>query len=189
VALFNHDMNAPLARVSNGKLQLHDSPEALNATIRLNPKVQAHRDLFENCKDQLINACSFAFSANKGGENWTQEYDDGGIPYVLRSVSSAKLFDVSLLSAPPAYGEGATAVQARSLAYRYSVESEAVKRARMGGIFGPDGLIHLSLEERLLATAYDIRKDREAMEAAEREDEAKRWAEKLEREFQAWRKS
>ena len=167
VALYNHDMNSPLARVSNGKLKLTDSPESLNAVILLNPKVQAHRDLYENCKDNLINACSFAFSANGGGEKWTQETDEDGRSYVLRSVTAAKLFDVSLLSAPPAYGNGATSVQARSLAYRYSVEPEAVKRARMGGVFGPDGKIHLSLSERLLAAAYDIRKDREAFEAAE----------------------
>jgi HK97 family phage prohead protease len=122
VALFNHDMNSPLARISNGKLQLHDSPEALTATIRLNPAVQAHRDIYEHCKDGLVNACSFAFSPNDGGETWTQETDEDGRSYALRSVSSAKLFDVSLLSATPAYGNGATSVQARNLAYRYSVE-------------------------------------------------------------------
>ncbi len=176
VALYNHDQNSPLGRISNGTLKLHDSPDALTATIRLNPKVSAHQDIYHLAQDQTIKDCSFAFSANDGGEKWTQENDEDGRSYVLRSVSSAKLFDVSLLSAAPAYGSGATAVQARSLAYRFSAEPIR----KLNGVFGPDGKIHLRLEEQILAQAYVIRKDQEAYEAAEQ----KRWA--SDREYQAW---
>jgi HK97 family phage prohead protease len=47
-------------------------------------------------------------------------------------------------------------------------------------VFGPDGKIHLSLEERILAQAYVIRKDREQFEA----DQQERW--KNDASYQAW---
>jgi HK97 family phage prohead protease len=151
---FNHDQNAPLGRVSNGKLQLQDSPEALHATFRLNPAVQAHRDLYELCKDGCINACSFAFSPNEGGEKWTNEKDERGQPYMLRTVRSAKLFDVSLLSAAPAYGNGATSVSARSLSYRFTAPT-----------LGPQGEI-LFVEDRFHLCATSCRSKNDSQRLA-----------------------
>ena len=120
LATLNHDSNVPLGRVSNGKLQLRDTPEALYATIRLNPAVQAHKDIYQLCKDGTVNSCSFAFGANE--DAWSHEMDERGQPYMLRTVRSAKLFDVSLLSAMPAYPQ--TAISARSLAYNFVSTSE-----------------------------------------------------------------
>ena len=80
VALYNHDQNSPLGRISNGKLKLTDSRDSLTATIRLNPKVTLIRDMYELAQDQAFKDCSFAFSANAGGEKWTQENDEAGVP-------------------------------------------------------------------------------------------------------------
>src|SRR6266481_2808341 len=93
VALFNHNQDAPLGRLKNGTLKLQDSPDALNFTIRLNPNVQAHRDLHELVKDGTVADCSFAFS--QADDDWSDEKDERGKPYILRTVKSAKLHDVS----------------------------------------------------------------------------------------------
>ncbi len=133
VALFNHNSNAPLGRTKNGTLKLQDSPDALNFTVRLNPNVQTHRDLHELVKDGTLADCSFAFS--DVDDDWTNEKDERGQPYMLRTIRSAKLHDVSIVLAP-AYSDGATAVQARALAYQFAEktllnEHDAAVRARL----------------------------------------------------------
>src|ERR1051326_6991614 len=117
VALWNHNQDAPLGRVKNGTLKLTDDKDSLRFSVRLNPAVQSHRDTYELVKDGTIGDCSFAFSGVD--DDWTQEQDERGNPYILRTVKSAKLHDVSLVLSP-AYGDGATTAQARSLAYRFA---------------------------------------------------------------------
>jgi len=132
----NHDQNVPLGRVSNGRLQLRDTNDGLYATFKLNPKVQMHNDIYQLCKDGTVNTCSFAFAPSSNGEKWTSEKDERGQSYMLRTISSAKLFDVSLLSAQPAYPQ--TAVNARALAYRFAdntknadIDAELRRRAAL----------------------------------------------------------
>lgn len=117
VALFNHNQDVPLGRVKNGTLKLTDDNDSLRFSVRLNPAVQAHRDLHALVKDGTVAECSFAFSGVD--DDWTNEQDERGSPYILRTVRSAKLHDVSLVVSP-AYGSGATTAQARSLAYRFA---------------------------------------------------------------------
>jgi HK97 family phage prohead protease len=117
VALFNHNQDVPLGRVKNGTLKLTDDKDSLRFSLRLNPDVQAHRDMHALVKDGTIGECSFAFSGVD--DDWTNEDDERGNPYILRTVKSAKLHDVSLVVSP-AYSDGATTAQARSLAYRFA---------------------------------------------------------------------
>ncbi len=114
VALYNHNQSAPLGRVSNAKLKLQDTPDALNFTVTLNPQIAAHRDLYQLVKDQTVKDCSFGFFCLD--DAWSHEQDENGKPYILRTVRAARLTDVSLVTSP-AYSEGATMAQARSLAY------------------------------------------------------------------------
>jgi len=117
VALWNHNQDVPLGRVKNGSLKLVDDKDSLRFSVRLNPAVQAHRDTYELVKDGTIGECSFAFSGVD--DDWTNEQDERGNAYILRTVKSAKLHDVSLVVSP-AYSDGATTAQARSLAYRFA---------------------------------------------------------------------
>jgi len=117
VALFNHDPNVPLGRTRNGTLKLTDDKDSLRFSVRLNPAVQAHRDIAALVKDQTVSECSFAFS--DVDDEWSDGQDERGIHCMLRTIKSAKLRDVSLVLTP-AYSDGATIAQARSLAYRFA---------------------------------------------------------------------
>lgn len=117
LALYNHSEASQdvLGRVSNGTLKLQDSPDALNFSLSLDPKIESHRRIHQLVKDQTIAHCSFGFIPSD--EGWSDAKDERGMPFMLRTVKAAKLVDVSLVLSP-AYADGATMAQARSLAYR-----------------------------------------------------------------------
>lgn len=120
LALYQHDQNQPpLGRLKNGSLSIQDTDDGLYFTVRLNPAVQYHKDIHALVKDGSIDACSFAFIVNPDGDKWTNETDERGQSYILRTVRSAKLLDCSLVLTP-AYGNGATSAQARNVSYRFS---------------------------------------------------------------------
>jgi Escherichia/Staphylococcus phage prohead protease len=119
LALYQHDQNQPpLGRLKNGSLSIQDTDDGLYFTVRLNPAVQYHKDIHALVKDGSIDACSFAFIVNPDGDKWTNERDERGQTYILRTVRSAKLLDCSLVLTP-AYGNGATTAQARNISYRF----------------------------------------------------------------------
>lgn len=117
-ALLNHDQNFILGRTSNGSLTLHDSKDALRFEVRLNPAVQFHRDVHSLIQDGTLNECSFAFSVEPGGDEWTEEKDEGGMKCGVRTIRNAALWDCSIVTTA-AYGAGATSAEARSLAYDF----------------------------------------------------------------------
>jgi HK97 family phage prohead protease len=117
VACVNHDQSQILGRTRNKTLQLTDDNDGLRFTVRLNPDVQAHRDIYNLVKDGTLSECSFAFGAMD--DDWSDAKDERGNRYQLRTVKKARLFDVSIV-ASPAYGGGATDAQARSLAYQFA---------------------------------------------------------------------
>jgi HK97 family phage prohead protease len=106
-ALFNHSANMILGRVKNGTLQLTDTDTGLAFRVQLNPKMQSHKDLYAQVKRGDISECSFAFSVPKGGDTWSKDYSK-------RTLTDVDLFDVSVVT-DPAYGAGATSVDARQL--------------------------------------------------------------------------
>jgi uncharacterized protein len=116
VCTFNHDNNKILGRLKNGTLTLKDSPDALRFSCQLDKKQQAHKDLYYAVQRGDISECSFAFSVdNEGGskgESFSDARDERGQRIALRTITAAKLFDVSAVT-NPAYGGGATNVNAR----------------------------------------------------------------------------
>lgn len=113
---FNHSNEfLTLGTTKNKSLTLTDKNDGLHFQVRLNPRVQAHRDLHNLVKDGTLSECSFAFGDAE--DEWSNEFDDTERSYyTLRSIKRARLYSVSIV-ASPAYGSGATNVSARSLRY------------------------------------------------------------------------
>ncbi len=153
LGLYQHDQNQPpLGRLKNGSLTIQDTADGLYFTVRLNPAVQFHKDIHALVKDGSIDACSFAFIVNPNGDTWTNERDERGQSYILRTVKSATLLDCSLVLTP-AYGNGATTAQARNVSYRFRT-AQAQRE--------------LSYEERFPAAGeYMLNKYRAARQALE----------------------
>jgi HK97 family phage prohead protease len=115
VCTFNHDSNRILGRLKNGTLKLQDSPDSLNFSCQLDRNQQQHKDLYYSVQRGDISECSFAFAIdNDGGdgEQWNDVQDETGQRCALRTVLAAHLYDVSAVT-NPAYGNGATQVNAR----------------------------------------------------------------------------
>jgi HK97 family phage prohead protease len=87
LACVNHDVNQLLGRTRNQTLTLSDDASCLRFTVRLNPAVQAHRDLHALVKDGTLSECSFAFFVED--EDWTEESGEDGKRYQLRTVMSS----------------------------------------------------------------------------------------------------
>jgi HK97 family phage prohead protease len=106
-ALLNHNANFLLGRTKNGTLTLTDTPAGLAFRVQLNPKMVSHKDLYASVKRGDISECSFAFAVPKGGDSWSADYSK-------RTLLDVDLFDISVVT-DPAYGGGATSVDARQL--------------------------------------------------------------------------
>ena len=120
VCTFNHSADKILGRKRNGTLTLKDSPESLDFSCQLNKDSQEHRDLYSAVKRGDISECSFAFIIdNDGGpgEDFDEVSDENGRRIALRTVTAAHLLDVSCVT-NPAYGNGATKVNARGAQFR-----------------------------------------------------------------------
>jgi HK97 family phage prohead protease len=126
LALYQHDQNQPpLGRLKNGSLKLVDKDnDGLYFQIRLNPAVQFHRDIHALVKDGSIDSCSFGFQCED--EDWSDDKDESGERFTLRTVKRAKLLDCSLVLSP-AYGDGATSAQARNISYRFNQPAQRPK--------------------------------------------------------------
>jgi HK97 family phage prohead protease len=111
--LVNHDSNQVLGRLANKTLALTDAPDGLHFVCRLNKDSQAHRDLYASVKRGDLSECSFAFIVDgEDGQSFSAP-DRNGL--LTRTIKRAKLLDVSVV-ASPAYGNGATSVDARAAA-------------------------------------------------------------------------
>jgi hypothetical protein len=106
VALFNHDANYPLARTSNGTLELSSDARGLFYRFEA-PDTTFGNDLLKMVRSGLISQSSFAFTIRK--DNWMQE---AGMKPKRRIEQVDMLFDVSPVTYP-AYKE--TSVTARAL--------------------------------------------------------------------------
>jgi hypothetical protein len=80
----------------------------------LDPAVSVHRDVHQLVRNGTLGNCSFEFSCDPNGDDWSEDYDETtGQRIALRTVRSARLHSVSLVNRP-AYGDGATYAEARS---------------------------------------------------------------------------
>lgn len=104
LALSDHDAGKLLARTKTGTLRLHEDARGLAYSIDV-PDTQLGRDVLTLAQRGDLGGMSFAFSATD--EAWPSKDHR-----VLRSVN---LFEISVVSAWPAYD--GTSVQARARQY------------------------------------------------------------------------
>lgn len=151
VALWNHDANLPLGRTKSGTLQLDEDSRGLHYVINL-PNTSYGNDAHESVRRGDVVGSSFGFTVDPNGQDWSEQKDDNGTPFILRSITSVKLLDVSPVTYP-AYG--GTAVQARA------VEVPVEVRSRFQKIKLP------SVEECLAITERAQDRKRQETEAAD----------------------
>jgi uncharacterized protein len=125
--LVNHDSNQVLGRLANKTLTLTDAPDGLHFVCKLNEDSQAHRDLYASVKRGDLSECSFAFIVDGDDGQSFSAPDGNGL--LTRIIKRAKLLDVSVV-ANPAYGNGATSVDARAAA---AAASQTVTRHTKSG--------------------------------------------------------
>lgn len=112
--LGNHDGLA-LARTSNGTLELAEDDKGLRFVARLNPNVQAARDLHALVERGDITQMSFGFRADIE----PVKREDGGNDWLIREVD--ELYEISAVTFP-AYPD--TTVEARDVAHDAPVGAE-----------------------------------------------------------------
>lgn len=110
-ALANHDASLILGRTKSGTLQLEDRADGLYFRVQLDPANPIAQSIYSAVSRGDMDECSFAFM------DADDEYDvasENGVKFPRRTVRSAKLLDVSVVTYP-AYGNGATAASARAV--------------------------------------------------------------------------
>jgi uncharacterized protein len=105
-ALFNHDPNFILGRLSAGTLKLSVDPVGLRYQIQA-PDTQAARNVLTSIKRGDVTGSSFSFIPHPDGGQRT--YKDGN--RYIRELHSVQLFDVGPVTFP-AYQGSTTGVRA-----------------------------------------------------------------------------
>ena len=94
-ALYNHNDDIVLGRVSAGTLSLEDRSDGLWGTIKINPKDSDAMNAYERIKRGDVTGCSFGFNI----KSETQEVrDDGTVHFTITEVDP--LFEVSAVTFP-----------------------------------------------------------------------------------------
>jgi HK97 family phage prohead protease len=142
--LFQHSPDHVLGRTQNKTLQLTDSSRGLDFRCQLDPNQQAHRDLWSSVQRGDVNECSFAFLPDGAdAEDWDTCDDDDGNRCQRRTVKRASLFDVSVVTSP-AYGNGATSVDARKLGVGVGWDASLrAKSAAVAALIAADDAHHV----------------------------------------------
>lgn len=135
-ALFNHDPNQILGRVKNGTLKLAEDDTGLFWRAQLNPKSQAHRDLYAAVQRGDVTECSFAFLVNgAAGESWNADRTE-------RCLRDVNLIDVSAVTYPAYTG---TEVNARSLGQ--PVDADDLRRRERMAKLGAEIAVQTALDK------------------------------------------
>lgn len=126
-AVWNHNSDAVLGRLSNRTLQLHDEADGLRFDL-WPPDTQAGRDAVVSIRRKDVYQCSFMFDVVR--QSWADS--EAGR---LRTLEKCELYEISPV-AFPAYA--ATSVQARSvrdlIAEVNSVDFGSVDAAEVRGL-------------------------------------------------------
>jgi HK97 family phage prohead protease len=122
---WGHDMTQPLARRSNGSLEIVDSPTELRFRAKLDPQVAAHHDYYSMCKSGLCREMSFAFMCKPENQSW----DKTKTP-VLRTIRKAELFEISMVMEPAYAGSTSAEARARAAVNKAAGLNEAVALLR-----------------------------------------------------------
>ena len=94
-ALYNHNHDIVLGRVSAGTLTLEDRAEGLWGKILINPKDSAAMDAYERIARHDIQGCSFGFDVEKES---TTVKEDGSVHWTIEKVNP--LYEVSPVCFP-----------------------------------------------------------------------------------------
>jgi len=94
--LVNHDPSLLLGRTKSGTLRLQEDKHGLWMEGDP-PNTQLAHDTMELVKRGDLDSMSFAFMVDEDGENWPKR-EEGKLP--LREITSARLFDASIVTYP-----------------------------------------------------------------------------------------
>lgn len=89
-ALYNHNSDVVLGRVSAGTLELEDRELGLWGRIKINPKDSQAMNAYERIARKDIQGCSFGFNVEKES---TEVREDGSVHWTIEKVNP--LFEVS----------------------------------------------------------------------------------------------
>jgi HK97 family phage prohead protease len=103
LALVDHDASRVLARTRSGTLRLAEDTRGLAFSLDV-PDTGAGRDVLALAERGDLGGMSFGFSVRQGGESWQGR---------RRELRALDLFEVSIVSAFPAYPETSIAARAR----------------------------------------------------------------------------
>lgn len=141
VALWNHDVNYVLGRVSNGTLKLEEDDLGLRYEVRTR-RGGWIGDLIESIRRRDVQGNSFSFYIAEGGDKWTKR-DDG--TYLREIIRIAEVRDVGPVTMP-AYRQ--TIVVARSVSERAeSLRAQDEARDRALAMRAQSLCVELRIEE------------------------------------------
>jgi uncharacterized protein len=95
MALYNHNGDMPLARVSNQSLSVSEDSRGLRFTLTLPKGVSYVEDLVSLLEQEVVSACSFSFSVQNGGDTWEMIGDR-----LIRTLTSVTLYEGSIVGNP-----------------------------------------------------------------------------------------
>src|SRR5258708_1507676 len=96
--LMNHDPNLVLGRSTNGTLKVSEDNIGLQFSCLL-PDTSYARDLRTLIKRGDVSQCSFAFTVDEGGDDYSNEMVDGE-RCAIRTLRSVSLLDASVVTYP-----------------------------------------------------------------------------------------
>jgi len=97
--LMNHDPNFVLGRTRSNTLRVQEDSIGLRFEVLL-PNTQQARDLYETVKRGDMDQCSFAFTVDADGDEWSEDQDERGNRFIARTLRAVNVFDVSAVTFP-----------------------------------------------------------------------------------------
>jgi HK97 family phage prohead protease len=107
LALVDHDASRVLARTRSGSLRLSEDSRGLQFDLDV-PNTTAGNDVLALAERGDLGGMSFAFTVDKGGEEWHGD---------LRTLKQVTLHEVSAVAAWPAYDGTVVNARARPLCH------------------------------------------------------------------------
>lgn len=173
--LFNHDPSQILGRTKAGTATLLDSPQGLRFSAKLDPQNSRHVDVYRAIGRGDIDQCSFGFTVNPGGDDFSDDgdMDESGRSLKLRTLRSVTLLDCSAVTYP-VYPDG-TSVDARSVsvllapdyivrrALPLTAEQLRAKAARLGNLIAADTAVWQAEERARQDSLRELQRRMEAL--------------------------
>jgi HK97 family phage prohead protease len=103
----NHNSDMVLASRNSGTLRLSEDERGLRVEADLPEDVSYSRDLMSLMRSGVVDKMSFGFQVDRKGDKWS---DDG----MERTLTSVRLFEVSVVTGFPAYEATTAAVRSLS---------------------------------------------------------------------------